>query len=151
MPVIERYAVIPGYEDEALVGAHRLVDDLDGATGGRPSLHGRIDELAQRRSDPSDAIQGSIGTWTRFRQTGDVGVERRVVKQAAFVQPTDHVGGLCEVIEWLAMLELERVDEVECVIDLDDVGVGNRSWIHRDNHIIAIDRLRARGYYTSNH
>ena len=106
----------PDREDESLTGRHRPIHDLDGAPRRWAPLSGGIDDLAKRGPDGSDLTKGAIGCRAGRLEPLERGFAR-VVDDAAAAQPLDPVGRRAEVIDRNAVLELERVEEFEGVVN----------------------------------
>ena len=74
-----------------------------------------------------------------------------ILDDAPFDEPSERVVEGRELLDRETILPVIGVQEVEGVLEIDVVGVAAVGWIgqvnvHRNNHSIPIDRLRARGY-----
>ena len=119
--VVESGPVGTGDEDEALVGTHGLVHRLDRHGFGTPPLVGRVEDLAQCPANGANVGEGLVAGRAASRNPCECGVPLAGVDQAVIPEPFDRIGGLLEVIDGFAVFELERIDELEGVVDVDVV------------------------------
>ena len=106
------------------------------------ALRDGVGNFSERRSHGKDAVEVLLG---RF--------ERLSMDQPALGKPLHgQLGGRKVLVgRPVVRVVLERVDEVERVVELDHVIVAGRTQFemercHDDNHYRRLDRLRARGY-----
>ena len=156
MAVVDMHAVGRRRELDDLAGVERLVDGRECVLARSPVLDDRIGDLAERRAHGMDAFE-VLG---RDPRPGD-GVTPQAIgplamDQAVVCEPGEDAFEGRQTLAWETIVVVEGVQEVEGGLHVDVVGVARIEGVegglrlHRCNHFRPLDRLRARGYCTSN-
>jgi hypothetical protein len=130
--------VVGRLQSDELLRPEESVDRVDRAVRRATSLCDGVADRTQGRTNVADPRE----TRCVVRGMRGNGVPGREV---VIDEPGECSGRAVEMVDGRTVLELERVDEVECDLERDAMVV----WLNvHANHYIAVDRLRASGYST---
>ena len=90
---------------------------------GRSLLDGRVDDLPQRGPYLADPCEAVLRGRTAACEPEESGIEGPGMDEAVVAQPMEGIRGLFQMVDELASIEIERIDEIERGVDVDVVAV----------------------------
>ena len=153
MAMVDRHASVERrHELDDLAGMQGTVDGVERAALRGPMLDDRVGDLAQRLADGADPGEIALGRARIGVRLHTQAIGALAVDHATVDEPAERVPERGQALDLGTIFEVVGVQEIEGVFESNLMGVmpthvrPANGGLHFDNHYIALDRLRARGY-----